>query len=80
MEHLGSVNSMSETTDYKTLSDGDFWTLFEQGRAKTDPTFYEEFQTRTSQGRHYNPTTDPQAWEKSTADLIAFMDKAGLPH
>lgn len=71
---------MSEVTNYNTISDGDFWTLFERGLAKTDPAFYEEFKTRTAQGRHYNPTTDPQAWEKSTADFIAFMDKAGLSH
>jgi hypothetical protein len=50
------------------------------GKANHNPAFYDEFKRRTAKGRHYNPNTDPQAWEKSTADLIAFMDKAGLPH
>jgi hypothetical protein len=72
--------SISNPTDYSTLTDGQFWSLFEEGQANHDPAFYDEFKRRTGQGRHYNPNIDPQAWEKSTADLIAFMDKAGLPH
>jgi hypothetical protein len=79
MESLVSVNSMSKP-NYSKMTDGQFWSLVEQGQTNTDPSFYEEFQRRTAQGRHYNPNLDPQAWEKSTADLIAFMDKAGLPH
>lgn len=71
---------MSEPMPYSTLSDGQFWELFEQGQSNTDPEFYEEFKRRTAEGRHYSPSTDPKAWEKSTADFIAFMDRVGLPH
>jgi hypothetical protein len=71
---------MSSPIEYGTLTDSQFWNLFEQGLSNTDPAFYDEFKARTAKGRHYDPNTDPQAWAKSTADLIAFMDKAGLPH
>ncbi len=80
VESSVSVNSMSDPSDYGTMTDCQFWSLVEEGQANHDPAFYGEFKRRTAQGRHYNPNIDPQAWEKSTADLIAFMDKAGLPH
>lgn len=71
---------MSEPKNYTHLSDREFSDLFEQGYCQQDPQFYAEFQRRMSQGRHYNPNTDPQAWEKCNAEMIAFMDRVGLPH
>jgi hypothetical protein len=62
------------------MTDSQFWSLFEEGQAHHDPAFYDEFKRRAAKGRHYNPKIDPQAWDKSTAELIAFMNKAGLPH
>jgi hypothetical protein len=62
-----------------SLSEQEFWSLFEQGQARQDAAFYADFQRRTQGDRQYNPRIDPQAWDKSTAALIAFMDREGLP-
>ncbi|MGB7414192.1 MAG: hypothetical protein WA902_08285 [Thermosynechococcaceae cyanobacterium] len=71
---------MSEAIDYKYLSEKEFWEMLEEGYCHQDPLFYQEFQRRAAEGRRYNPKTDPQAWEKSNAAMIAFMDRVGLPH
>ncbi len=70
---------MSSHNRYSSLSDQEFWSLFEQGQVHEDADFYAEFQRRTQGDRQYNPRIDPQAWDKSTAALIAFMDREGLP-
>nr|MBW4550752.1 hypothetical protein [Aphanocapsa sp. GSE-SYN-MK-11-07L] len=69
---------MSSHEQYSSLSKQEFWSLFEQGQAGQDAAFYAEFQRRTQGDRHYNPRIDPQAWDKSTAALISFMDREGL--
>ena len=71
---------MSETINYTHLSEKEFWEMLEEGYCHQDPQFYEEFKHRIANGRHYDPNTDPQAWEKSNAAMIAFMDRVGLPH
>jgi murein L,D-transpeptidase YafK len=71
---------MSEAIDYKYLSEKEFWEMLEEGYCHQDSQFYEEFKRRAAEGRHYNPNTDPQAWEKSNAAMIAFMNRVGLPH
>lgn len=70
---------MSSRGQYSSLSEPEFWSLFEQGQAHQDTAFYTEFQRRTQSDRQYNPKVDPQAWDKSTAAMIAFMDREGLP-
>ncbi|MBW4552436.1 MAG: hypothetical protein KME35_15210 [Aphanocapsa sp. GSE-SYN-MK-11-07L] len=70
---------MSSYDQYSSLSEQEFWSLIEQGQAHQDAGFYAEFQRRTQGDRQYNPKVDPQAWDKSTAVLIAFMDREGLP-
>jgi hypothetical protein len=70
---------MSNHEQYSSLSEQEFWSLFEQGQARQDAAFYAEFQRRTQGDRQFNPKIDPQAWDKSTAALIAFMDREGLP-
>lgn len=71
---------MSEAINYTYLSEKEFWEMLEEGYCHHDPLFYEEFKRRAAEGRRYDPSTDPQAWEKSNAAMIAFMDRVGLPH
>lgn len=71
---------MSETINYRHLSEKEFWEMLEEGYCHQDPLFYEEFKRRAAEGRRYDPSTDPQAWEKSNAAMIAFMERVGLPH
>lgn len=71
---------MSEAINYTHLSEKEFWEMLEEGYCHTDPLFYAEFKRRAAEGRRYNPSTDPLAWEKSNAAMIDFMDRVGLPH
>jgi hypothetical protein len=69
---------MPNLTDYSTMTDGQFWSLFEERQANHDSVFYDEFKRRTAKGRHYNPNTDPQDWEKALLTLLPLWMKQGF--
>jgi hypothetical protein len=60
------------------MTDGQFWSLFEEGQANHDPAFYNEFKRRTAEGRHHNPNTDSNLGKKAPLTSLPLWIKQGF--
>lgn len=72
-------SNKSEGVDYGAMSEAELMECVERGLLNSDPEIYAELMQKVAkQDQHYD-ASDPEAWERSMANVKAFMQRVGLP-